>query len=684
MAEPTAWAGADGPALVTLTKDEIARIASFTGGVANIKDVYPLAPLQEGILFHHLLGGEGDPYLVALQLSFDTRARLDRYLDALRSVVARHDILRTGVFWEGLRKPVQVVHHHAALPVEQVEVDPARGDVAEQLYARFDPRQFRIDLRTAPMLRAYITPDPIQQRWLLLLLQHHLTSDQVTIALMQEEIDAHLSGRSAQLPEPLPFRTFVSQLGSGVEEHEAYFRELLADVQEPTLPFELTDVRRNGAGMAQARRPVEPDVARRIRQHARRLGVSASSLWHLAWALVLAQTSSRDDVVFGTVLLGRMQAGAAARRVLGMFVNTLPVRLRLGDESVESLVRGVHRQLSQLLRHEQASLALAQRCSRVPAPGPLFSSLLNYRHQTGTGRSTAREGISLLYGETRTNYPLTLSIDDEGEGFQLTVRVDQSVDPQRVWGYTHAALQSVVGALEDRAERPARLLPVLPDAERREILVEWSATATVPGVDLAPSGVPVPERRVYLLNRDLAPVPVGVVGDLFLADAGVPQPHDPCAERLPDPFVENPAARMYQTGHRGKWLPDGTIVVTRRADTAAAGDIAALGRVDADAGAIDEAPAGEMEAAVARIWADILKVERVGRRSHFFELNGHSLLAVQVVARVREELEVEATLDDLFERPVLAAFVERMVDLRLEQFDEQDLTSALKLIREEA
>ena len=111
--------------------------------------------------------------------------------------------------------------------------------------------------------------------------------------------------------------------------------------------------------------------------------MSAASLCHLAWARVLSSASGREDVVFGTVLFGRMQGGEGADRVMGLFINTLPVRIRVGEESVEASVRSTHALLADLLRHEHASLALAQRCSAVPAPAPLFSALLNYRHSPG-------------------------------------------------------------------------------------------------------------------------------------------------------------------------------------------------------------------------------------------------------------------------------------------------------------
>ncbi len=471
--------------LVDLKQEEIDQIIErVPGGIANAQDIYALSPLQKGILFHHLMGGEGDPYLVAMRLSFESRTRLDTYVKAMRAVIERHDILRTAVVWEGLREPVQVVWREAVLPVEEVELAPGTGDMAGQLYALFNPRQYRIDVRQAPLLRVYIAKDEEKERWLMVLLLHHLAGDLVTLEVMQEEMEAHLLGRAEQLPAPLPFRNLVAQarLGVSPEEHQAFFRQLLGDVEEPTAPFGLLDVQGDGTGIAQAQIAVESDVARRIRERARKLRVSAASLCHLAWGQVLARVSGREDVVFGTVLFGRMQGNAAADRGMGPFINTLPVRIQLGEHGVEAGVRRVHRQLSDLLRHEHASLALAQRCSGVAAPTPLFSALLNYRHSSkavqgvSEDRRRAWKGISVLYGQERTNYPVTLSVDDLGEGFVLTTQVEASIESMRVCEYMHTALKSLVEALESTPGKAISSLEVLPEKERKQLLYEWNAT----------------------------------------------------------------------------------------------------------------------------------------------------------------------------------------------------------------
>src|SRR5215212_4811784 len=469
--------------LVRLTEEDIERIIeTVPSGAGNVQDIYPLAPLQEGILFHHLMGGENDPYILGSLYSFDNRQRLGSYLEAMQAVIDRHDILRTGVVWEGLLEPVQVVWRKAVLPVEEIALEV--GDGAAQLRERYNPRSYRMDVRRAPMLRVAIAHDEEKERWLMMLLQHHLIGDHTTLEVMQEEIEAYLLGRGDRLPKPLPFRNLVAQarLGISGEEHEAYFRELLGDVEEPTAPFGLLNVQGDGTGIAQAHMRVEASLARRIRERARRLGVSAASLCHVAWAQVAARTTGREDVVFGTVLFGRMQGGEGAEQAMGMFINTLPVRLRVGEQGAAESVREAHRQLAGLMRHEHASLALAQRCSGVPAPAPLFTSLFNYRHNTRSGqaiseeKARAWEGIREFYGEERTNYPLNIAANDLGEGFSLTTQADASIDAQRICQYMHGALESLVEALESEPSRPLRTLQVLPEAERRQLLYEWNAT----------------------------------------------------------------------------------------------------------------------------------------------------------------------------------------------------------------
>jgi hypothetical protein len=215
--------------LITLTQDEIdSAVATVSGGVANVQDIYPLAPLQHGMLFHHLAQAVGDTYVSLHLLAFDARHRLDCFLRALQSVVNRHDILRTGFAWQGLSQPVQVVWRRAPLPIDEVALEGP--DVARQLRERFDPRHTRLALTQAPLLRAHVAHDAQHDRWLLCLLQHHAIGDHTTLELLIEEVQAHLASQQHRLPPPLPFRTFIAQMQHGPtpQQHEAFFKEMLA------------------------------------------------------------------------------------------------------------------------------------------------------------------------------------------------------------------------------------------------------------------------------------------------------------------------------------------------------------------------------------------------------------------------------------------------------------------------
>ncbi|HMK91070.1 MAG TPA: amino acid adenylation domain-containing protein, partial [Methylocystis sp.] len=469
--------------LAQLTQAEIDRIvANVAGGAANVQDIYPLAPLQEGMLFHHLLSERGDPYLLESVLSFVSRERLEDFLAALRTVIARHDILRTAIAWEGLSEPMQVVWREAPLVVEEVVGEA--GDAVAGLRDRFGSRSHRLDIRQAPLLRGFYCRDADRDRWLLLLLTHHLVMDHAALEVVVEGAQAHLAGEAASMRAPVPFRNFVAQARLGVtrEEHEAFFREMLADVEEPTAPFGAADVFGDGSKIREARFSLAPELSARIRARARDLGVSAASLTHQAFALVLARVCGRSDVVFGTVLLGRMQGGAGADRAVGVFINTLPVRARLGTLTVAEAVVEMHASLTRLLRHEHASLALAQRCSRVEAPAPLFTALLNYRHnadesQSSSAARSAWSGIETLFDEERTNYPLILSVEDAGAGFGLTAQTAASIDPERLCAFMAEALEGLVEALGTSPDKAARLIGILPQAERRRLLVAWNDTA---------------------------------------------------------------------------------------------------------------------------------------------------------------------------------------------------------------
>ena len=482
--------------LVQLTQTDIDAIARQTpDGMANVQDIYPLAPLQEGILFHHQLQQEGDAYLKPTLLAFDSRERLESFVASLNEVVARHDILRTAVLWDGLSQPVQVVNRQARVGLEWADVSGADNasfhagadkasshagaDTADDALARLtrliDPAHHRLDVRRAPMLRLVAAEDGTG-RWLLAVVLHHLISDHTTLERIVHEIGLLQQGRRAELPPVVPFRNFVAQAVLGADEatHEVFFTDMLGDIEETTAPFGILDVMGDGSTVEEIHHPLPAVLSARIRQVARAQRVSAASVFHLAWALVLSAASGQSSPVFGTVLFGRMGGVEGADQAMGMFINTLPVRIDVGRVSAQEALKATHARLTALLRHEHASLSQAQRCSRVPAGAPLFTAMLNYRYiAKADPAEDARvwAGMSVLGGEERTNYPFDLSVDETGDGFTLVPQIDVRIGAAPIAGYVQRALEVLVDRLATNSERPLAELSVLPQEEAQRLVV---------------------------------------------------------------------------------------------------------------------------------------------------------------------------------------------------------------------
>ncbi len=467
--------------LVNLTATQIEGIAQCVpGGAGNIQDIYPLAPLQEGLLFHHLLNQRGgDTYVVPTLLSVTSLARLDALIAAIQAVIDRHDALRTAVLWQQLPQPLQVVYRKAILPVEHVVLARDR-DPMEQIDEWMNPEQQKIELQHAPLLRVRIAADPGDERWYVLLQMHHIIGDNTTQEIFSGEIVAHLQQQQQHLPEPLPYRNHVAYAlaSTHARDAETFFRAKLGDIDEPIAPFGIPSIRGDSSRVEEARLALDPVLTRRVHAQARHLNISPATLFHAAWGLVMANTSTRNIAVFGTVLLGRLQGSSDSQRMMGMFINTLPLRLRLQDTTTKELLEQAHRELGELLEHEQASLAVAQRCSGISGSEPLFTALLNFRHiSPGSNAEWINaEGIQVLAHRERTNYPIALSVDDWGAEFALTAQTHERIDPNQIIRYLATALESLVKALERAPQTKALALPILPHAEHRQVTESFNAT----------------------------------------------------------------------------------------------------------------------------------------------------------------------------------------------------------------
>lgn len=468
--------------LVDLAPEHISRIVSTVpGGAANVQDVYPLSSMQEGMLFHHLLNPHaGDTYVHVILLSVESESLLQSFISSLQKVIDRHDSLRTAILWEQLPRAVQVVWRKAELPVDELVLDP-RTDALEQLRELMRPELQRLNLTRAPLLRLQVTSSaPEGSRWVLFQL-HHAVHDLESLAPLFTEVIDLIQGHKLSDISPSPYRESVFQQLDPMQlaRSEEFFAQRLADLRDSVLPFGWRDAQVPANRLDELRERLPPGLAEDIYRVAGRLGVSAATVFHAAWALVVAWSSGRREAIFGTVLSGRFHLCSDPHDAVGLFINTLPLRLQLEGLSVVQLIRRTHHELTDLLSHEQAPLSLAIACSGIPAGEPLFSTILNYyRNAPFAALESDRTGLPLRVLESRnwTNYPIAISVHDSGNDFSISVQAERSLNPRRILDYLSTALRSLTQSAEKSPQTPALFLQLTPTAvvprDRRETFHE--------------------------------------------------------------------------------------------------------------------------------------------------------------------------------------------------------------------
>ncbi|WP_158827920.1 AMP-binding protein, partial [Streptomyces sp. NRRL S-118] len=444
-------------------------------GGGRIADVLPLAPAQEGLYFHAVRdGAEGaDPYVVQARFRVAVPARAVR--DGLRALLERHPNLRACFRHERLDRPVQLIPREAAAGWREV----AAGDVREVMEQE---RERPFDVTRPPLLRAAL----VAERDLVLTF-HHILLDGWSLPVLARDLAALCTGGA--LPPPVPYRDYLAWLrrqDAGAAE-EAW-RKALAGLERPPLlsasgPFDAAvhDLTLSaGLGAALARRAAD-------------CGVTVNTVVQAAWALVLSRmTGGGRDVVFGAVVSGRPHDLPGVAGMVGLFVNTLPVRVRLdGREPVGALLRRLQDEQLRLAPYHHVPLARVQRAAGA---GDLFDTVLAFENYPRPQEADTA-AVRLVEAHDATHYPVTVAVV-AGERMLLRVSCRRGIAPGAVAARLERALEELAGD----PGRPVGRLDVLPPAERAALLAA-STGPDRPAGGALPGPATVPERFAYQASR---------------------------------------------------------------------------------------------------------------------------------------------------------------------------------------
>jgi amino acid adenylation domain-containing protein/non-ribosomal peptide synthase protein (TIGR01720 family) len=539
--------------LATLTQAELDRVA---GNGRHVEDAYPLTPMQGGMLFHSL--SEPGLYLEQICLTLADVPDLPALERAWQQAVDSIPALRTAVVWEGLREPLQVVHCAATLPITVHDWSgiPAAEHDAELRRLLAEDRATGLDLSSPPLMRVSLVRlggTSVRLVWTF----HHVILDGWSTFQVLSDVLAGLTG-TAPPPRRRPFRDHLSWLSEQDEgAAERHWRTVLAGFRSPTrLPFDRPPGRAHRSrSTSTVDAMLSADDSALLYAFAKRHRLTVNAVVQGMWARLLARHSGEQDVCFGAVVSGRPAELPGVDSIVGMFVNTVPVRVTVdGMGNLSGWLRRLQAEQVESRRFEHVSLAQLQRWSELPAGRNLFDSIVVFENYPLDREGLAAEGLHLqnVTAVEVTNYPLNL--------------------------IAHGGTKH-----EDRLTLLIGYDPALFDAETIESLAD-ELVGLFKGVARAA----------------VDPLTVGTP-----ATAGPVAPSSP---------------------------PTG--------------------------GSRDQAyvaPRNPTEQALARIWADVLAVDRIGVDDDFFALGGDSILCVRVAARLRDEFGATLPPRTLFDNPTVGA-----------------------------
>src|ERR1051325_1147355 len=448
----------------------------------NIEAIYPLSSVQEGILFHSLHAPGVDPYIIQMTWTLPGKLNLQAFAQAWQAAVDRHPILRTVFTWKKQSKAHQIVQRRVAFQIQQIDWrDMPAHEQEQQLdqYLQAD-RERGFDFARGPLMRIVLirlADNRCQFCWS----AHHILLDGWSNTLLFNEVfthyDALLRGENIEPEKPRPYGDFISWLKrQNLDEAKDYWQQTLKGFSTPT-PLG-TGNHANGSERDAEQLQLSQTCSAKLQQLARDRQVTLNTIVQAAWAMLLSRYSGEREVVFGVTVSGRPAALNGVERMVGLFVNSLPLRVSVPRRKrVGEWLKELQQQQVEMRQYEYTPLVDIQKWSEVARGVPLFESLFVFENYP-VSRSKGEQSLNNARFIESTHYPLTVVIEQKDQItlhlFYQCGRFDQATI-QRMLEHYENILESMVAD----AEAMTSELRLLSTAEEAQLLREFNQTARV-------------------------------------------------------------------------------------------------------------------------------------------------------------------------------------------------------------
>nr|WP_245554182.1 non-ribosomal peptide synthetase [Nocardia takedensis] len=477
-------AGGHTPSDMPLVRVGQSDIEQWERDYPSLREIWPLTPLQSGLLFHALMTTSAvDVYTIQAVIALHGVVDAERLHHAAQGLLDRYPNMRTAFVTDSTGQPVQVVLDRLDVPwreVDLTDVPAADRDAALKAALAADEAD-RFDMAAPPLVRFTLFRTD-EQQWHLAITTHHVLLDGWSMPLLMQDLLVlyAVRGDLGALPEIASYRTFLEWLATrDLRDSLRTWANAFDGVNEPT---ELAPQPRTPEQYETGKLVTELDVerTRRLTKHCAELGITVNTLVQAAWGILLGRLTGRADVVFGATVSGRPAELSGVESMVGLFINTLPVRVRIDDGSnIGSQLQRLQRDQADLLDHHYVGLADIQRAA---GPGSQFDTLFVFESypidREAIEAASSIDGMSVTGVDVSnsTHYPLTLKVAAES-----TLGIDIEYLTSR---FTAEEVQTLatrlVRVLEALLGDPAGLvrdIDILDDAERARLLAESGIAA---------------------------------------------------------------------------------------------------------------------------------------------------------------------------------------------------------------
>ncbi|MBO1049494.1 MAG: amino acid adenylation domain-containing protein [Dolichospermum sp. DEX182a] len=461
----------------------------------KIEAIYPLSPMQQGMLFHSLYAPESGVYFEQMTLSLQGNIDITAFASAWQKVVDRYSILRTFFVWENRQTPLQVVIKQVDLPWQNLDWRQLSLTDQQQQLSKllFTQRETGFEFNQAPLMRCTLI-QLNENSYKFIWNHHHILMDGWCLPIIFKEVlsfyETEITGKTCDLPTPPPYRDYIAWLNSQDKEAATEFwRQTLDGFIAPTsLRVNKTQYQnqQTESNYSEVELHLSAEVSGELQSIAKQHHVTLSTIVQAVWALLLSRYSGETDVVFGVTVSGRSGSLSGMENIVGLLINTLPLRLQISPQAqLIPWLQQIQQLMLELLDYSYTPLVEIQALSQVPGGTPLFDTIVvveNYPINNSLLNEDSSLQISDIDGSEQTNYPVTVIVIP-GDELLVKISYDTALFEETTMGRMLGHLQTIFSAIVENPAATVGELPLLSAAERHQLLVEWNDTASEYPID---------------------------------------------------------------------------------------------------------------------------------------------------------------------------------------------------------